>query len=174
MRHIREVSTVKTLTALVLLGLVAVQAARQTGKPLPHQPPQAEKVKLFLGPVPASSGFINNTNRAFQDSYRDIEKAYRENEPFHNTVTLVQTATEAELVLEVTSRKENVWTGNTLTAKLSVVGSEYATELDGSAGLTRRGFQNMAKNLLRETVDWLKANREAFDKARAARVTKEP
>ncbi len=165
----------------VLLVAVLLSSVAQTAPP-------AERVKLFLGPAPGIDGFVN-TNTAFDDSYRDMEKAYSdaekalgrapdprypqpEPETFPSVLTLVTARDEADLILEVTSRPNR--RDLQVLATLFVVGSEYKVDMDGRIGIGDFSYRSQAKGLLRQTAAWVEANRAALDKVRASRASKAP
>jgi hypothetical protein len=155
-----------------ILGAVLLCAVVQATPPPKPQPPPVERVKVFLGQQPRKDGFVT-TNKNFQDSYRDMAEAYREDGTLQAVLKLVDDPTEADLILEITSRKHNPW-ANSLTATLSVVGSDYKSDLDGKVGVRSFTYKNLAKSLLRQTAEWVKANRVSLDKVRAARAAKSP
>jgi hypothetical protein len=155
------------LAALFLCSIVHVAPAPSTSTA------PTEKFRLFLGPSPSEDGFIN-TNKDFQDSYEDLAKEYESDKRFHSVMVLVTNRDEADLILEVTFRNRPAFLANAqLRATLSVVGSEFRVEMDGRTGQRNTRWSIQAKGLLRQTVDWINANRAACDNVRASRAPKD-
>lgn len=156
------------LVAFLVIGVLQAQA------------PQSEPVAVFLGPIPSAEGFVVGTNR-FQDSYRDLRDELKKNADFRQTIRLVATPEEAQLIVEIVDRGladtgmrtgtavatgPNTAVANTvpvrakqLGARLAVRGSNYRLDIDGAAGIRLRTYRNQARNVLRQVVDWVNANR---------------
>jgi hypothetical protein len=157
---------------------------------LHSEQPSPERIKLFLGALPSAEGFTA-ANREFGETYRDIRDEFSKEPAFQNELELVQTANEADLVLEIVDRGlrdtgartstgtvvgSTVIVGNsipvrqkTVLAQLAVLGTAYKIDLDGRQGIKLVAYRNQAKNLLRQVVDWVHTNRGALERARTSR-----
>jgi hypothetical protein len=164
--------------ALVLVLLVIGQTSAT-----PAQAP----AKMYLGPLPSKEGFIP-ANKQFDESYRDIREEYQKDRGFQQALRLVDRPDDADVVLEIVDRglrdtgirsgSGTVIGGTTvvgssapvrqkwLFARLVVPGTDYVIELDGHAGIKLVNYRQQARNLLRQAVEWVKANRPALAKAR--------
>jgi hypothetical protein len=132
------------------------------------------KINVFLGPKPKEGGFVV-TNKVFQDSYRDMEEAYRKDtdNAFRPFINLVGSADQAEVIVEITSRNSPMLAENrALLATLFVVGSDFKVDLDGRTGVRHIYWNKQALNLLSQTVEWIKANRAVLDKQSRSRTIK--
>lgn len=156
--------------ALLAIALAASQA-----------PSNSVPVTVFLGPIPSSEGFVSGATQRFADSYKDLREEYLNAQEFRLAITLVDDPSKAQLILEVTDRGlvdigartgtvvatgPNTATGTLvpirakyLGARLAVRGSSYRLDIDGMAGVRLRTYRNQAKNVLRQLVDWVHANR---------------
>jgi len=144
-------------------------------------------VKVYLGAVPSKEGFVPPTNKDFEDSYRDIQAEYQKNTDFRREVELVGRIDEADIVIEIIGRglrdtgsraASGTVIGGTAVvgsstpirqkrvfAKLVVTGTGYVLELDGHSGIRLVNYRQQARNLLRQVVEWAKANRAALTNA---------
>jgi len=159
----------------------------------PAQPSSPERVKLFLGAPPSAEGFTA-ANREFDESYRDIRGELGKEAAFQSELELVEIADEADLILEIVDRglrdtgartgtetviAPDVIVGTSapvrqkaVLARLAVRGTEYKIDLDGRQGIKlKMTYRNQAKSLLRQVVDWVRANRSALERARENRRT---
>jgi hypothetical protein len=161
------------MTALAaLLCCVVAQAAPDRGLP-PHP---ADRVTVFLGPVPGKNGFVHPYagSRVFRDTYDDMRAVYAEEPSLQTILRLVSRPEEADLIVEVTARITDPNTAaKTIAATLSVVGSDFTAQLDSRQRLgVVATWHAHAKSLLRQTADWITANRTALDRVRASRAAR--
>ena len=135
----------------------------------------SEPLRLFLGPAPAAHGFVN-VNAHVGDTYYDLRQSYSKGDPsYRSGLTLVDNRDGADLILEVAFRNDPISRGKRqVRATLTVVGSPLRFDMDGRAGVTGSDWRAQAEGLLRQTVDWVTANRPAIDAVRAARAPQEP
>lgn len=163
---------------LALLALLIL------GQSAPSQP--GGPVKLYLGAVPSKEGFVPAANKDFEDSYRDARAEYRKDTNFRRDVELVSNIDQADIVLEIVDRglrdtgtrasSGTVIGGTTvlgsstpvrqkrILARLVVIGTGYVLELDGQAGIKLVNYRQQARNLLRQVIEWVKANRPVLAK----------
>lgn len=149
------------------------------------------KPSVFLGPPVSPTGFTSAPlSRDLQDSYKDMRKAYAETPELRAAFTLAESAETADVVLTISTRDEeavgqasatttvvgrtavtsaNQRTVYRLLADVTVPGTEVKIALDGRTGMTLITWSRQAKNLLKQTAEWMQANAEALAKARAAR-----
>jgi hypothetical protein len=142
------------------------------------------QVPIFLGPIPSPEGFVAATDR-FRDSYDDLRDELRKSRDFQRVIRFVSDASDASLILEVSDRGlvdtglrtgTGVATGPStavgtsvpvrakqLVVRLSVRGTDYRVEIDGAAGIRLKTYRNQAKNVLRQVVDWVNANRARLE-----------
>jgi len=160
-----------------MLLLVVIQASGT-----PEQTP----ARVYWGPLPSAEGFIR-TNKEFEDSYRDIRNQHKGDRDIQQVLQLVDRWDEADVVLEIVDRGMRdtgirsgsgavIGTGvvgsstpirqKWLLARLVVPGTDYVVELDGHAGITLVNYRQQAQNILRQTAEWVKANRSALAKRR--------
>lgn len=147
---------------------------------LQAQHAHSEPVPIFFGPIPSVEGFIAST-RGVEDSYRDLREEFERNVQFKETIRVVSDPSEARLILEITARGladtgartgtavatgRSTAVGSTapvrtrqLWARLAVGGTSFRLDIDGAAGIRLRTYRNQAKNVLRQVVDWVEANR---------------
>ena len=132
---------------LPLLILVAVPVIAQT-------PP----LRVYLGPVrpPVS------VNDAHEASYDDMRREYHKDAALQRRLILAESADAADLVLTIVAREDTLrssaWTSqdtmHSLTATLTVAGTDQSVTLDGAAGLKWASWKAEAKNLLKLAADW--------------------
>ena len=142
----------------------------------------SDKVRLYLGPAPSAEGFVN-VNPEFAASYADLCAAYKKTPSFNSALAVVSNRDGADLVLELTYRGQPMFSHNALEelrATLFVAGPGTRVALNGRTGIIKQGNSNesawpmQAARLLKQTVDWIGANRQAIDEARASRKLKTP
>jgi len=151
-------------------------------QPAPDTPTTSttpQKVRLYLGPAPATHGILD-VNRGYDASYKDLCNACKDDRGFGSVLTLVADRDTADLILQITYRNDPIDMGKAaLRAKLVAAGLDLDLTLYGRKGVapTHTGnylWTEQAHSLLRQTVEWIKANGAELEKARATRVSKAP
>ncbi len=150
---------------LPLLTLIAAPVIAQT-------PP----LRLYLGPLPNPAGLTVPVSDAHKASYDDMRHQYHKDTTLQRRLILSESAADADLILTIAAREDKLrssaWTAqdtmHSLTATLTVAGTDQTVTIDGAAGLKWASWKAQAKNLLKLAADWGDTNRAAIARLKAA------
>ena len=143
-------------------------------------PPATEAIRLYLGALPDSDGPVTPTLKEFKASYADLRRVHGKIAGLYRDtrsvppLTLVDEATQADLVLTVTHRGPMPGQGKsvpTLIARLTVRRAGDTLDLAGIAS-GRKGrvrWTEQAESIYKQTVAFADTSYAALVRLRAVR-----